>query len=98
MRPQVGQEISRYARLVACPSASSRLNPAALTSSTGSAVRETRMVSPTPRRRSPPIPAADLKHPHAFGSRLGHPEVQRDSRSASAAMAVGLAIGRGDVG
>ena len=60
VRPQVGQEMtltpprSPQARRMASP---------ARTSSTGSAVRETRMVSPMPSKSIAPMPAADWTVP-----------------------------------
>ena len=63
VRPQVGQETSSGAsgrRPQAC-----RMRNAAGTSSAGSAVSETRMVSPMPSSSSAPMPTADLTMPEA---------------------------------
>ena len=61
VRPQVGQE-TRFGPKRRTPAAE-RICLAARTSSTGSAVRLTRTVSPMPRHKRPPIPMADFKMP-----------------------------------
>ena len=61
VRPQVGQDTSSG------PSfrtpAALRMSRAAYTSSTGSAERDTRRVSPIPMASKPPMPTADLRVP-----------------------------------
>ena len=61
VRPQVGQEM-RLGPSCRSPAAS-RIFLAAPISSTGSAVRVTRRVSPIPRHKRPPMPMADLMTP-----------------------------------
>ena len=63
VRPQVGQAM-RFTPPFRSPAAF-RIFLAAQTSSTGSAVSVTRMVSPMPRQRSPPMPMADFTMPMA---------------------------------
>ena len=61
--PQVGQE-TNLTPPVRSPSAFKSRLPVS-TSRTGSSVKETRIVSPIPRKSSPPIPAADFTVPFA---------------------------------
>ena len=61
VRPQVGQAI-RLTPSFRSPAAF-KMDLAASTSFTGSAVRETRMVSPMPIHSRPPMPMADLMTP-----------------------------------
>ena len=60
VRPQVGQETSRTPCF---RSRARRMSSPAFTSSTGSAVRDTRMVSPMPRWSKLPMPMADFTRP-----------------------------------
>ena len=61
IRPQVGQELSVGAS--GSRFSDDKIRRPASTSLTGSAVSDTRMVSPIPRSRSEPIPMADFITP-----------------------------------